>query len=37
MGGPTRKRLEQMGVRVSAVPTNATYRELLEAIAASRP
>lgn len=36
MGGPTRKRLEQMGVRVSAVPANATYRELLEAIVASR-
>ncbi len=34
MGGPTRKRLEQMGVRVSAVPANATFRDLLEAIAA---
>lgn len=33
MGGPTRKRLEQMGVRVSAVPANATFRDLLEAIA----
>ena len=32
MGGPTRKRLEQMGVRVSAVPANATFRDLLEAI-----
>ncbi|MBI0584646.1 MAG: uroporphyrinogen-III synthase [Methanomassiliicoccus sp.] len=30
MGGPTRKRLEQMGVRVEAVPTNATFRDLLE-------
>ncbi|MDW5562484.1 MAG: uroporphyrinogen-III synthase [Methanomassiliicoccus sp.] len=29
MGGPTRKRLEQMGVRVQAVPTNATFRDLV--------
>jgi uroporphyrinogen-III synthase len=37
MGGPTRKRLEQMGVRVSAVPVNATFRDLLAAIAACLP
>lgn len=30
MGGPTRKRLEQMGVQVTAVPVNATFRDLLE-------
>lgn len=37
MGGPTRKRLEQVGVRVQAVPANATFRELLEAIEAIAP
>jgi uroporphyrinogen-III synthase len=37
MGGPTRKRLEQMGIRVSAVPADATFRDLLEAIAARAP
>ena len=34
MGGPTRKNLERMGVRVQAVPASATFRDLLEAIAA---
>ncbi|MBI0584281.1 MAG: uroporphyrinogen-III synthase [Methanomassiliicoccus sp.] len=37
MGGPTRKRLEQMGIRVTAVPVNATFRDLLESISASIP
>ena len=34
MGGPTRKRLEGMGITVAAVPANATFPELLDVIAA---
>jgi uroporphyrinogen-III synthase len=34
MGGPTRKRLEGMGIKVAAVPANATFPELLDVIAA---
>lgn len=37
MGGPTRRNLERMGVRVNAVPDNATFQDLLAAIASSRP
>lgn len=37
MGGPTKDRLEAMGIRVSVVPEKATYADMLQAIASYEP
>jgi uroporphyrinogen-III synthase len=37
MGGPTKKRLESMGITVTAVPASATFAELLDEIAKHSP
>ncbi len=36
MGEPTKKRLEAMGVKVTAVPEKATFREMLQAVKRAR-